>query len=254
MDELGKNQKHTYASQFALSIYPKNSIYSFIPKNACSTMRLTIGIVNGCIPSADYVNWIHNNNRTFVATLRELVTADYTFVILRCPFSRVASTFLDKIVTVKEISMQLCWLSGRRFDPEGMTFREFVDLLKVPELLNSNIHWRPQLDFLVYEFYDDFFQVESFSQVTDKLAKKIGLEITDARGLTKHGLDGLSLNSSDFFGDTSRQVLENMKIGGESPDPRALYDDDIIEAVKTIYADDIRYYTELFGPERLLFK
>ncbi|TAL45777.1 MAG: hypothetical protein EPN89_11775, partial [Methylovulum sp.] len=69
---LSKNQQHQFAQGHALRIYNSNSIYSFIPKNACSTMRVSLAIANGCIADTDKLdeldfNWIHNNNDTFRA-------------------------------------------------------------------------------------------------------------------------------------------------------------------------------------------
>ncbi|WP_373417475.1 sulfotransferase family 2 domain-containing protein, partial [Vibrio parahaemolyticus] len=73
-------------------IYNSNSLYTFIPKVACSTMRYTVARENGCVTGLSQANWIHNNNQTFNATLSEALRTDYSFVILRCPFSRLAST------------------------------------------------------------------------------------------------------------------------------------------------------------------
>jgi hypothetical protein len=95
---LARNAAHQFASRHALSIYGARAIYSFIPKNGCSTLRYTVARANGCIDGPSDINWIHSNNLSFSATLRELLTAQYTFVVLRCPYSRLASVFLDKIV------------------------------------------------------------------------------------------------------------------------------------------------------------
>ena len=86
------------AASHALKIYKTGAIDTFIPKNACSTMRLSVAIANCCIADASGFEWIHNNNDTFRANLEDLIRATYTFVILRDPFVRLASCFLDKIV------------------------------------------------------------------------------------------------------------------------------------------------------------
>ena len=49
-----------------------------------------------------------------------------------------------------------------RLEPAMVTFREFVMGLR--PRLRSNEHWRPQVDFLVYETYDDYFCVEMETQ------------------------------------------------------------------------------------------
>ncbi len=95
---LRDNRKHQVAAAHALKIYKSGSIYTFIPKNACSTMRLSLAIANCCIADASSFEWIHENNETFRANLEDMVCAAYTFVILRDPFARLASYFLDKVV------------------------------------------------------------------------------------------------------------------------------------------------------------
>ena len=47
LQALVQNAAHQFAAQHALSIYAADAIYSFIPKNACSTMRYTLAIANG---------------------------------------------------------------------------------------------------------------------------------------------------------------------------------------------------------------
>ena len=101
--KLNKNMQHKLAQNHALRIYKSNSIYSFIPKNGCSTMRLSLALANGCISDPKDFEWIHNNSLTFSADLPSLLLADYTFVILRCPFARLASVYLDKIVSTTSL-------------------------------------------------------------------------------------------------------------------------------------------------------
>lgn len=96
---LAQNHSHQLAQSHALCIYESDAIYSFIPKNACSTMRLSIARANGCIRKIKDFNWIHKNNSTFSASLSELAKARYSFVFLRDPFSRLVSVYFDKIVS-----------------------------------------------------------------------------------------------------------------------------------------------------------
>ena len=46
------NTKHIFAQKHAMNVYAQGAIYSLIPKNACSTMRLSIAIENGCVKEA----------------------------------------------------------------------------------------------------------------------------------------------------------------------------------------------------------
>ncbi len=219
----------------------QSSIYSFIPKNACSTMRYTVGLANGAIAGPDDFNWIHANNQTFRATLAELSRAKYTFAILRDPYLRIASCYLDKMVDQTAVAWLFCTLTEYRLNPATLTFREFVT--NVRARLRGNEHWRPQLDFLVYETYDDLFCLEAFPDALSALKEKIGIEVHDARDLTKHGTDQFEpLDNDEPFADKPAHEIAALKREGRIPRMQQLYDTDLITQVSQMYAADIAFY------------
>jgi hypothetical protein len=101
---LKRNPAHVFAQKHALNLFSKNAIYTYIPKNACSTLRLSLAVANGCIDSDDEFEWIHQNNETFAASMSELIKAEYTFTFLRCPFRRIASVFIDKMISKDKVA------------------------------------------------------------------------------------------------------------------------------------------------------
>jgi hypothetical protein len=241
LQTLANNATHQFASHYALSIYASDAIYSFIPKNACSTMRYTIGTANGAIAGPSDFNWIHANNPTFRASLAELAKAKYTFAILRDPYLRVGSCYLDKMVDQTMVAWQYHALTNYQTPPAMLTFREFVANLK--SRLRSNEHWRPQLDFLVYEDYDDFFCLEAFTEAVATLRQRIGLDVLDARYLTKHGTDQFEpLDGDEPFADTPAHEIAALKRTGRIPRIIHLYDASLIAEVRKIYAADIAFY------------
>jgi len=249
---LQQNAPHQFAAGHALAHYPSNSVYTMIPKNACSTMRFTLAIENGCIAGAEDINWIHHNNTTFVASLRELATADYTFVVLRCPFRRLVSCFLDKFVQ-KTMEFWVYYNAmDRSFDPDALSFRAFVDSLQEYRVRTINIHWRPQSDFLVYEDYDSYFRVEAFDEAVAELRERIGMQVRDARELTRHGTAGQDAPEGSFA-DTPTGALKRLADDGLAPRPEQFYDEALIGAVRRFYAPDIALYTDRFGASGLLF-
>jgi hypothetical protein len=251
---LDKNIQHKFANQHALMIYKSDSIYTFIPKNACSTMRLSLAIANGCIKDVKDFNWIHKNNATFVATLKDLIKAKYTFVILRDPFRRLASVYLDKIVDRTMEAWNLYDLINREIKLEKITFKRFIKIIEEKKLLRSNIHWRPQIDFLVYEKYDDYFALENFSKAIPEIEKKAKIKIYDARNLTKHGLDQYKLIKDKDFSNVSPVEIFNLKQKGFAPSYETLYDKELIEMVRNLYKEDFELYIEKFGKDKILFK
>jgi len=69
---LVNNHPFLLSKRHALKHFKTGTIYSFIPKNACSTMRFSLAIENGCLSENSDVNWIHLNNTTFNASTSEL--------------------------------------------------------------------------------------------------------------------------------------------------------------------------------------
>jgi Sulfotransferase family len=245
---LRLNRKHQAAASHALQVYGSGAIYTFIPKNACSTMRLSLAIANGCIADASGLAWIHDNNETFRADLRELVRATYTFVILRDPFARLASCFLDKIVSQARPARQLRELVEPDLDLDDITFADFVMFLNDAATREANMHWRPQTSFLVYEHYDDYFAVETFAEAAATIRNRAGLEVVDARPLTAHGLDRYRLLSSDIDHSTTPvREIARLKCDGDCPAPRSLFTPSIVDSVARLYADDIRLYADRIG-------
>ncbi|MDD5273481.1 MAG: sulfotransferase family 2 domain-containing protein [Methylovulum sp.] len=250
---LPKNSQHQFAQAHALRIYRSNSVYSFIPKNACSTMRVSLAMANGCISSASDFNWIHCNNDTFRADLASLIQAEYTFVILRCPFARLASAYLDKIVDTTGVAWELYDAVQRTIENEDMSFRLFVNTITQPTVLRSNIHWQPQVDFLVYKDYDDYFNLETFASAQSVIETKAQIKIVDARHLTRHGLDRFEPVNNGPYADYLPDAIRTLKKAGQAPKPAALYDDGLIAKVSKTFKKDIALYKSLFGDKNLMF-
>ena len=252
-DLLTDNHQFLLSQRHALRLYRQRAIYSFIPKNACSTMRLTLAMENGVLSDTKDFNWIHENNGTFSANLESLLLAEYTFAILRCPFARLASAYLDKIVHQDVNAWVLEKVDRYQFDREELTFRQFVDLLKKPQNRMSNVHWRPQVQFLVYREYDDLFQLEKFGEAQQSLEQRLGITICDARGLTRHGLDRFEAMNDGCYADAAPHEIAQLHRGGKSPSARAMYDDEIAAAVKEMFQPDLALYRSAFGEADLLF-
>ena len=57
---LSQNNVYTFSSKCTLSIYPLGAVCTFIPKNACSTLRYSIAFANGFLSEISDVNWKFN--------------------------------------------------------------------------------------------------------------------------------------------------------------------------------------------------
>ncbi|MCA0998671.1 sulfotransferase family 2 domain-containing protein [Alloyangia pacifica] len=250
---LSQNKAHRFAAHYALVHYRSGAVYSFIPKNACSTLRYSMAVANNCIESPEDWTWIHKNNETFAATLPELVCAPFSFVVLRCPHARLASVFLDKIVDKTPELWQIYRLTRDGFDPDALTFRDFVTLLDKGDLLKENVHWRPQEDFLVYEYYSHVFALERFREAAPILQDEIGFTVQDARSLTGHGTDRVEMIHEGRFADTPISELAQMKRGGRLPSHAQLYDTALAGQVAALYAGDLTLYAAHLDAQLLSF-
>jgi len=253
-ETLANNSKHMFAMQRTLMLYRANAAYSFIPKNACSTLRLSVAFFNGCIDKVEQFDWIHSNNGTFQANLRDAILADYTFIILRCPFRRLASVFLDKFVNKNIVAMQYRDELGQRFKLDELTFSDFIHSLAENGIDECNVHWRPQVDFLLYKRYSNYFSVEQFDVAIEKLREKIGLEVIDARPFTKHGIDSLKILHNEKFNRVPIYELSNLRRSGFSPSHHNLFDDDLIKITLKLYKKDFELYSEKISSSQFLFK
>jgi hypothetical protein len=240
-----ENKFYNWSSDHLLSIYPINAVYTFIPKNACSTLRFSIAIANGFIRDIKDVQWIHNNNGTFKASQREASLASYTFVVLRCPYTRIASCFLDKIVD-ETISF-----NDEMDNKINLNFYEFLTVIKAQQPGEREQHWRNQSDFLHYEKYDDYFSLELFSEAIASLDAK-GFKVSDTRESIKHGLSRLKTVDGDFSKVKAAEI-KKMKEEGSAPNYKSMFSQEEIDLVKDIYNDDINLYKSHFGENDLLF-
>ena len=242
---VGENTLHNWSSNYALSIYQINSVYTFIPKNACSTLRFSIAIANGFIKDIKDIQWIHNNNATFRSSQREASLASYTFVVLRCPYTRIASCFLDKIVD------EVISFNDEMGNKVSLNFYEFLLHINSQQPFERDQHWRNQSDFLHYEKYDEYFSLELFSEAITSLAAH-GLVVYDTRESIKHGISNFNKVDGDFS-KMKAEEIKKMKEEGATPNYKSMFSKVEIDLVNEIYKDDMNLYKSHFGKSKLLF-
>ncbi|MEM1036511.1 MAG: sulfotransferase family 2 domain-containing protein [Pseudomonadota bacterium] len=244
---LAKNARHQFAAAHALLVFRTGAIYSLIPKNGCTSVRYSLAVANGCIRGPDQFHWVHENNATFQADLREIACAPFTFVVLRHPLERLASVYLDKIVSREEAFWTIFDVQERQGEPDDLTFRKFVEILKSPLVLNSDIHWRPQADFLVYEEYDAYIALDGLTKAAPMLAERAGLDLLDARQLSRHGNDHYQTVEEGCHADLSPYDIRALRKEGKTIRHSDLYDDSLRRLAKDIYAGDIKLFNEKIG-------
>jgi len=258
-ENVQQNGAHSFAHRRALAVYGLGGVYTYIPKNACSTLRYSLAIHNGYLRPGDDPEWIHNNNATFIADRRLLAEAEYTFVVLRCPYRRLVSAYLDKVVGASVLARVLVAKSGapedieavRAPDIHALSFADFARICLSPPSGAVDSHWYPQINCLVYEDYDDWFSVEAFDKATETLARH-GLVVHDTRDRIAHSTASLE-KIEGRFANVPAGELYRMKLAGQVPLYESLYDDETRVVVAQNFASDIAVYRDKLGPEGLMF-
>ena len=250
---LGQNPKHNFSTKHALVAYRTGAVFTFIPKNGCTTLRYSLARANGVIRGPEEFVWIHENNSTFSANLSELVRADVSVVILRCPFKRLASAFLDKFVNYDRNAWDFRRSMGDVIDLPDLTFRKFVKgLSEQPGLLRSDIHWRPQIDFLVYENYTHWIGLSKLSQSTDQIAAETGVHFEDTRHLMRHHL-GHKTTVDGQYVDAPLRDLHTLMLEGKAPSYSGMYDNALRDLVGKMYKEDLGLLRDKCNAEPILF-
>jgi len=236
-----------------MEVFSRGAVYSFIPKNACSTLRFSVAKANGVVSGLEDINWIHSNNQSFNVNTAQAARAPYSFVILRCPFSRLYSAFMDKIVGLDLPAWELRRAKGRSFEVYDLSFRRFIRVITDMASPKLDAHWRPQSAFLLYDHYDDMFAFEAFSKAIPKIEKAAGLQIIDTRQTLGHDAKRLT-KTRELTAPMKLPALKllNLKQKGSAPDPRDMFDAEMIKRIRSYYAEDFALYEAAFGPSELM--
>ena len=255
--DLCNDSRHQLALNFTLYNKSSNIMCTFIPKNGCTNLRYSFAMANGLIDSKEEFDWIHSNNTTMMASHEAIIAASLNFIILRCPFARLASYFIDKLISSTEnIGDKSYDLALGLFSTESgeLTFEKFVDSLwNKPDLIHKDLHIKHQSDFLVMQDYDYWFDVTQFDNLRMLLKEECNFELLDTRKLTSHTSSGLKKADNMYFGDVAIRDLAHLKRDQNSvPNFQRLYNKSSIEKIALLYLSDLLMYTNKIKniPER----
>ena len=244
-DKIEKNEEHEFARRHTLVHLKSNSICTWIPKNSCSSLRYSIAVSNGAISGIGDIDWIHKNNSSFMASNKELLTANYSFVILRNPFKRLLSFYCDKLCNTGnnendksyEVTQSLMGTDTKT------TFADFVEILwRNSNLKKANEHIQDQCDFLIYKKYHDYFALEKYKSTAAKINERTGLTLEDVRPYnTIHTSYGCS-DSDELSHETPAELIGTAMAQSRKPKAEHMYNSEMIKKVGSLYLSDILMY------------
>lgn len=244
-ENINSNPGHSFALKHTLIHLKSNTVATWIPKIACSNIRYSIAYANGAITGEEDINWIHRNNAEFNASNKELLQADYTFVILRNPFKRLLSFFTDKICHAEENIGDPSYLNAMKiFEADKIkNFHNFIDLIwSNPNLIKLDEHTRHQCDFLIYEKYDDYFSLENYQAAVEKLQNRAEIRIKDVRKFNSIYTTNNCIEATELGPSTSLSEINESLAQKKKPIPENMYTEDMINKVATLYLPDIMLY------------
>lgn len=145
----------------------------------------------------------------------------YVFTIVRNPYSRCLSAFLQKVAPGTSDKYQEVPGFGHR-DPDG--FSDYVGFLEDGGLY-TNPHFWPQVDLL-------FFPPEHFSFIgrLERLEKDLGCVLED-NGLAPPA-------GSRLDAPHPSEAAERVKVTGATDKVEAYYTSDLVERVRALYPED----------------
>ncbi|MEM9274421.1 MAG: sulfotransferase family 2 domain-containing protein [Cyanobacteria bacterium P01_F01_bin.143] len=254
-------------------------IFCAIPKNA-NTLFKTM-LVEYSQNSAEYkkgnlnVHQYFSENKDFEEefALKDISYLDnpeyFKFVILRNPFRRLVSGYINKFVSpivesmrrkkkftpTKPISAQgkiireVSEFLGIEPDFEkSVTFDQFIRYLSRTEDVKLNIHWRPQHTFLglgLFKFKYDFIgKFEELNLVIEHLEKKFDIQVNKNVMGKSHITNYKEFtNSGDFC---HKYPIDFLELEGV-PSSNQLYTPELEALVRVRYAEDIALYEREFN-------
>ena len=242
---IDENKEHDFARKHTLIHLKSNSVCTWIPKNSCSTLRFSIAVSNGAISGTDQVDWIHKNNASFRASNKELLAADYAFVVLRNPFKRLLSFYCDKLCNEGQNTNDTSYETAKSVmgTTAKTTFAEFVEFLwQDPMLKKRNGHIQDQCDFLVYKNYHNYLAVERYKETAETILDKTGIALQDIRPFNSIYTTYGCQESEDLNYDTPAESIGAAITRSQKPIVKNMYNVDLIKKVGSLYLNDILLY------------
>ena len=267
-----KKAKQSYKKSFEvhyLVSHKHKFIYCNIPKNATQLFRIMT-----VEHSDDYEKFYKWKQKTYL-TVNEYLHRDdagvrltdyiyldnpkyFKFAILRNPFDRLVSGYLDKFVK-NPVPQPLAHpvinnvyehLGMKPNVNKGITFTQFIRYLAMTkDDYNLDIHWRPQHTFLgidVFRGFDFIGQFEKLDGVIEYLEKNFGFKIR-TRGVLPNPKHITRYGNISSIGKFHDKYPEELRALDGFPGPQQFYTHELEKLIRKKYAKDIEIYESKFN-------
>ncbi|WP_082897152.1 sulfotransferase family 2 domain-containing protein [Thalassotalea crassostreae] len=170
----------------------------------------------------------------------------YKILVVREPYSRLVSAFVDKFCTeeIKQKWVQHVIKSVRQEDgceQPSITFRQFVDYLSTVEVSQLNRHWRPQSHTVQGIDLDIVIDLKYLAQGLKYLESKFNFDSSIDNTQRRQHHQYVNVDESTDWSDTKNiDIMQYKNKNGYFPDKELFYDDEIRKKVKLFYAEDFK--------------
>lgn len=201
-----------FVKQALLYLKDEDVLYLHNAKSGCSTVKA--GLIQARSPSMGIdlpeklgAQVIHGNWAGWNADLG-LVSPETTFAftVVRNPYTRLLSAYLDKIARPGILREQFLYSVGLPAGT-GLSFKEFIDCLEANDILFDQ-HWRPQVAnvFAGQLRINQVHYLEGFSESKGELENSLGFDV-DFATRDSHGTSAKSKLDKYYTDETRDAVL-----------------------------------------------
>ena len=228
------------------------TVITWIPKNACSNLRHSAAVANAVVDSEDEYGAIEHMPYPFIPSYPQLLYARHTCVLLRCPYRRLISGYLDKVLTDEGVANAVSTHYCNGQPPGEISFHDFVMGLAKKQAAYPNIHWVPQSRFLAYKAYDHYYALENMSYAVEHLQSWIGFDFIDVSAQKRHDLQRhrREENADNHLRPASE--LKTQIQQQRAPSYESMLSPEIIAVIDKIYQQDLELYRRVCDTSNLL--
>lgn len=247
-----KNRKRAAALQRErerLTLYYPNLkiAYSYIAKNACSTLKGSLAAAEN---GSTYQHVPHELDDQFRGRPESFDDSWTSILVLRDPFDRFVSAYLDKITrpvgdaSYPKLIEEIYRDSGRpppRGD-ESVSITEFFQWVTQQDRDDLDIHWRPQSLMISLPRFDHVMRVESLND--DWSETGLGARVP-LYSYTKHSTRASIDFDADLRHVPGHHLYGFQQTTGHYPPRSCFAHPDFVAQVNAFYADDLELIAKL---------
>lgn len=229
----------SYPNHLAYCSPKHNFVYLAIPKAAATSFITWMVELEGAKKKKPEYNIYQVIQTTLLWIQHPQVVDPFKFTIMRSPWDRLPSAYLNKMVKDDEhhASQQMIGHLGKTI--QGITFREFVHRLAELNLSKADAHWRTQRSMIVPFDPHLIGTMERLDHFLPIIAKRIGIPID--LGNENRAVSFPSQDVGPCMDKTSLELREK----GFRPTVNNFYDGELRELVRKLYECDFEMYKNI---------